>query len=284
MTAIDDRSLRVKPWLARRFHLGRTAFHVVVAGIYGFLFLPLIFIAFISVFSNRIISFPPDGYTLRWYFNILSQVQFVTGFVMSFQVALLAMIFGCALGTLAAIALTRFSFPGKAFLNMLLMSPLVVPGIVAGTALYVFYIQITELFGVRLAASLPGLAFAHITITIPWTVRLVAASMGGADRSIEEAAMNLGANPWTTFTKVTLPLIRPGIVAAALFSFIVSFGNLEMSLFLVGPGKTTLPIAILQYLSFNLDPTIAAVSVVEIAIIGIAMLVTNRFVRISSIV
>ncbi len=256
----------------------------MVAAVYGFLFLPLIFIAFISVFSNRIISFPPDGYTLRWYFNILSQAQFVNGFVMSFQVALLAMVCGCILGTLAAIALTKFSFRGKAFLNTLLMSPLIVPGIVAGTALYVFYIQITELFGLRLAGSLPGLAFAHITITIPWTVRLVATSMGGADRSVEEAAMNLGANSWTTFTKVTLPLIRPGIVAAALFSFIVSFGNLEMSLFLVGPGKTTLPIAILQYLSFNLDPTIAAVSVVEIVIIGVAMLVTNRFVRISSIV
>ena len=96
--------------------------------------------------------------------------------------------------------------------------------------------------------------------------------------------MSLGADRFTTFRRVTLPAILPGVVAASLFGFISSFGNLEMSLFLVGPGRTTLPIAILQYLEWKIDPTIAAVSVLQILLIGAAMLVTDRFVKIGRVV
>jgi putative spermidine/putrescine transport system permease protein len=106
----------------------------------------------------------------------------------------------------------------------------------------------------------------------------------GVDRAVEEAAMNLGADRLRTLLKITLPLIRPGVVAAGLFSFVVSFENLELSLFLVAPGTTTLPIAILQYLEWKIDPTIAAVSLIQIAIIMVAMIVTNRFVRLSQVV
>jgi putative spermidine/putrescine transport system permease protein len=115
-------------------------------------------------------------------------------------------------------------------------------------------------------------------------VRLVTASLAGFDRTLEEAAMNLGADRWTTFRRITLPGILPGVVAAAMFGFVASFGNLELSLFLVAPGRTTLPIAILQYLWWKIDPTIAAISVLQIAVIAVAMLVTDRFVRISRVV
>ena len=121
-------------------------------------------------------------------------------------------------------------------------------------------------------------------VVIPWTVKLITASLTRFDRSIEEAAQSLGADRWTTFRRVTLPAILPGIVAAALFSFVSSFGNLEMSLFLVGPGRTTLPIAILQYLEWKIDPTVAAVSVMQIALIAVAMLVTDRYVKIARVV
>jgi putative spermidine/putrescine transport system permease protein len=123
-----------------------------------------------------------------------------------------------------------------------------------------------------------------VLLVIPWTVRLVTASLAGFDRTLEEAAMNLGADRWTTFRRITLPGILPGVVAAAMFGFVASFGNLELSLFLVAPGRTTLPIAILQYLWWKIDPTIAAISVLQIAVIAIAMLVTDRFVRISRVV
>ena len=169
-------------------------------------------------------------------------------------------------------------------LNTLLLSPLMVPGIVTGTALYLFFVDVEMATELPLKGSISGLVLGHILITIPWTVRLIAANLVGVDRAIEEAAMNLGANRLQTLLKVTLPLIRPGVVAAALFSFVVSFGNLELSLFLVGPGVTTLPIAILQYLEWKIDPTIAAVSLIQIALILAGMVVTNRFVRLSQVV
>ena len=176
------------------------------------------------------------------------------------------------------------AFAGAAFINALLLMPLIVPGVVLGTAIYVFQIEAEIATGWPLLGTTTGLIAAHALIVIPWTARLVTASLAGFDPAIEEAAKNLGATPWTTFRRVTLPAIRPGIVAGALFGFVMSFGNLEMSLFLVGAGRTTLPIAILQYLEWKIDPTVAAVSVLQIALIGVAMMVTDRYVKISQVV
>ena len=158
-----------------------------------------------------------------------------------------------------------------------------VPGVVAGAAIYVFHVEVEVATGIRRVAALPGLVLAHVMITIPWTVRLIAANLSGLDRSVEEAAMNLGAGPVLTFRRIMLPMIRPGIVAAALFSFIVSFGNLEMTLFLVGPGRITLPIAILQYLEWRIDPTIAAVSFLQIGLVGAGMILTDRCVELANV-
>ena len=157
------------------------------------------------------------------------------------------------------------------------------PGIVAGTAIYIFRAARTvdrrarhrDAAGIRARArgaddSVDGAA--------------VGASLVGVDQSIEEAAANLGARPFTTFRRVTLPMIRPGVVAAGIFTFIVSFTDLEMSLFLVGPGRSTLQIAMLQYLEWKFDPTVAAVSVVQIGIIGVGLVVTDRFVKLSKVV
>ncbi|MGE0714881.1 MAG: ABC transporter permease [Alphaproteobacteria bacterium] len=269
-------------WLRRNWR--RAALYAAVAVVYLFILTPVIFVSWIAFFSNEIVSFPPDGYTLRWFANAWSQRVFARGFVMSLQVAFVAMVIGVSIGTLAAIAIVRYRFPGREALNMLLLSPLIVPGIVAGTALYIFYIQVDNAFDFRLQATLEGMVAAHVMLTIPWTVRLVSASLVGIDRSVEDAAMNLGADRWTTFRRVTFPMMRAGLVAAALFSFITSFENLELTLLLVGPGRTTLPIAILQYLEFKVDPTIAAVSFVQIVLIGTLMLITDRFVKLSRVV
>jgi putative spermidine/putrescine transport system permease protein len=162
--------------------------------------------------------------------------------------------------------------------------PVVVPGVVLGTAMYVFQVELENGLDVDVLGTFYALVAGHIVIVIPWVVRLVTASLAGVDLTIEEAAQNLGAGPWTTFWRITLPSIRPGIVAGALFGFVTSFGNLEMSLFLVGPGRTTLPIVILQYLEWKIDPTIAAVSVVQIVLIGGAMLLTDRYVKLARVV
>ena len=246
--------------------------------------LPIFFVCWLSFFKNEILSFPPEGYTLRWFSALWRQPQFADGFVTSLEVALLAMLGGLLVGIPASLALVRSALPLREALNTLLLSPLVVPGIVIGTSLYFFLIDVEIATELPLTGSMAGLVFGHILITIPWTVRLIAANLIGIDRAIEEAAMNLGADRLRTLLKVTLPVIRPGVVAAALFSFVVSFGNLELSLFLVSPGDTTLPIAILQYLEWKIDPSIAAVSLIQIAIISGAMVVTNRFVRLSQVV
>ncbi|MGF1611990.1 MAG: ABC transporter permease [Kiloniellales bacterium] len=249
-----------------------------------FILLPLVSVTWLSFYRQEIPAFPPDGYSLRWYGAIAGNARFVDGLLLSLQLGVIATAIGLALGVPAALCLARYRFPGREALNNLLLLPLVVPGVVLGTALYVFHVETEIATGLPILGSLLGLVSGHVLITIPWIVRLVLASLAGFDRTLEEAAQNLGADRWTSFRRITLPSILPGVVAAAMFGFVTSFGNLEMSLFLVGPGRTTLPIAILQYLEWKIDPSIAAVSVVQIALIGTAMLVTDRFVKISRVV
>ena len=263
----------------RRLHTGKWLLRTFVFLIYAIMLCPLIFVIWLSFFKDSILYFPPSGYTLAWYKNAWDNQSFVNGFVFSLQLAIVSALVGVSLGVLAALGLIRYRFRGAKYTNTLLLSPLLMP-------------QMEDLSkGIRenfldrdIVGTLGGLVLAHICLTIPWTVRLVSASMHGLDPSIEEAARNLGANGRVAFWRITLPMLRPAIVAAALFSFIVSFENLEVSISLVGPGSTTLPIAIMQYLEFNLDPTIAAVSSVQILLLGIIMLVTDRFVKLSQVV
>jgi putative spermidine/putrescine transport system permease protein len=259
--------------------LGRIALKGSAAITLAYILTPLVFVTWLAFFRQEIPSFPPEGYSLRWFAAIAGNDRFVSGFLLSLQLAVIATSIGLCLGLPAALCLSRFRFNGREALSSLLLLPLVVPGIVLGIALYVFHVETELATGLPILGSLGGLIAGHVLIVIPWTVRLVTASLAGLDRSIEEAAQSLGADRLTTFRRITLPAIRPGVVAAALFGFVSSFGNLEMS-----PGRTTLPIAIIQYLEWKIDPTIAAVSVLQIALIAVAMLITDRFVRISRVV
>jgi putative spermidine/putrescine transport system permease protein len=268
--------------LSRR--IGRFALNAMATIGLGYILTPLVFVTWLAFFAQEIPSFPPEGYSLRWFAAIAGNDRFISGFLLSLQVGVVATLIGLSLGVPAALCLSRFRFAGREALNSLLLLPLVVPGIVLGMALYVFHVEAEIHTGLPILGSLGGLVAGHVLVVIPWTVRLVTASLAGLDRSIEEAAQSLGANRWVTFRRITVPAILPGVVAAALFGFVSSFGNLEMSLFLVGPGRTTLPIAILQYLEWKIDPTIAAVSVLQIVLIGGAMLITDRFVKISRVV
>lgn len=256
----------------------------VIVLVYTLMLLPLIFVVWLSFFDSAFPSFPPPGYTLKWFAKAAQETSFVSGFVTSVQVATISAAVGVTAGTLASLALVRGTFRGRGVLNMLLLSPLIVPGIVIGTALFIFYVDIAEIFRWDPMRQLTGLVFAHTMLTIPWSIRLISANLVMIDPAVEEASRNLGASRWTTFRRVTLPIMRSGIVAATLFSFIVSFENLEVSLMLVAPGYTTFPIALLQYLEFNIDPTIAAASTVQIVVIGLGLLITDRYVKLSRIV
>jgi putative spermidine/putrescine transport system permease protein len=267
-----------------RERLARFAFQSAVVAAFVFMVLPIAMVLWLSFFSNEILSLPPEGYSLRWYSEMLAQRQFIGGFWTSLNVALLATACGLTVTTPASFALTRLKFPGREAILQLLMSPLIVPAIVIGSSLYMAFVEFEILTGLAVVGSTWGLAVGHVLITVPWSIRLITANLVGVDRSVEEAALSLGARPLIAALKVTLPLIWPGVVAAALFSFVVSFGNLEISLLLVAPGHTTLPIAILQYLQWKIDPTIAAVSALQIAVIGTGLLVTDRFVSLAKVV
>lgn len=256
-------------------------FRLLVAATMLFVVTPLIAVIWVSFFSNKIISLPPQGYSFDWYVNAWRLDDFREGFLLSLKVSLVATAVGLLVAVPASLALTRGRFAGKALINTILLSPMMIPGVVAGSALYVYFIQVEVLTHWQVAATFPGLTAAHAVLTIPWIVRLVCASLVGMNEAAEEAAMNLGARPWRVLWHVTLPMIRPGLVAGGLFSFIVSFTDLERSIFLVGPGSTTLPIAIINYLEWNLDPTVAAVATVQILIIGTALVISDKYVKLS---
>jgi putative spermidine/putrescine transport system permease protein len=248
---------------------------------------PLLAVIWVSFFENKIIGFPPSGYTLKWFANAWNFDRFHRGFILSVQIGAIATIVSLLIGVPAGLALARKKFAGHEVVHSLLMSPLIVPGIVAGAAIYMFFIEVEVFFNDRLNVGLPlsgslfGLCVAHSLLALPWTVRLVTASLIGMDRQIEEAAMTLGATPWRTFWCITLPVIRPGIVAAAMFSFVISFVDLEKSLFLVGPGRTTLPIEMVNYLEWNIDPTIAAVATMQTLLIAAALVISDRFFKLT---
>jgi putative spermidine/putrescine transport system permease protein len=264
--------------------LGRLAFAGAVGLTLTIILTPLVLVLWLSFFSNEILSLPPEGYSLRWYRALTLQPQFVSGFQLSASVALAATAAGLMVTLPAAFALTRSSLPGREAILHALMSPLIVPAIVVGAGLYLALIEFEVETGLPVTGTVFGFAAGHVLLTVPWSLRLLTANLAGVDPAIEDAALSLGATPLVTAVKVTLPLIWPGVVAAALFSFVVSFGNIEVSLFLVQPGQTTLPIAILQYLEWKIDPTVAAVSALQIALVAAALLITDRFVSLAKAV
>lgn len=255
------------------------AYPFAVWTILAFILMPVVAMMWIAFFDNKILSFPPDGHTIGWFVNAWQQDAFREGFFLSIRLALTSSVIALCLGVPAALAIGRGSFPGRELINTVLMSPLMIPAIVAGTAIYLYYVNIQMQYDVQLAGTVPGLTLAHTLIAIPWILRLLVASLAGFDRSLEEASMSLGASRLTTFFRVTFPLIRPGMTAGLLFGFIASFADVEKSLLLVGPGNITLPMAMLNYLEFRTDPVVMAVATIQVLTIGVALIISDRFVR-----
>jgi putative spermidine/putrescine transport system permease protein len=243
---------------------------------------PLLLTVYLSVFDEKLIVFPPRGYTLSWYLAI--GPAFGGPALTSLQLALASVVGSLLLGVPAGIGLSRYRFRGVGVISTLLLAPLTVPDIVLGLGIYVLLVQIDEQLGSAITGSLAGLILSHIMITTPWVVRLCLAGLVNHDRAAEEAAASLGARPWMVIWRVTLPAMRQGIIAAGLFVFISSFENLGLALFLTSPGVTTLPISIFQYLEYHIDPMVAAVAVAQMAGVCALLLVLNRFMRLSQIV
>ncbi len=243
---------------------------------------PLVLTLYLSVFDEKLILFPPHAYTLDWYSQI--PATFGAPIWTSLRLGMTAVVCSLLLGVPAGIGLSRHRFRGKTLIATLLLAPITVPGIALGLAVYIVLVVIDTNLDSALTGSLTGLVLAHVMITTPWVVRLCLASLATHDRSAEEAAASLGANPLQVIFRVTLPAMRPGIIAGALFAFVISFENLELALFLSSPGVTTLPVAVLQYLEYHIDPMVAAVAVAQTFGIAILLLLLDRFVRLGRVV
>jgi putative spermidine/putrescine transport system permease protein len=246
------------------------------------IFVPLLLTLYLSLFDETIILFPPKGYTLHWYGAMVQ--QFAGPLLVSLEIGLASVVASLLVGVPAGLALARYRFRGRDAVSTLLLAPLTVPGVAIGLAIFCFAVLIEENTGLALSSSIAVLIAAHVLITTPWVVRLCLAGLANHDRAAEEAAASLGARPLEVIWRVTLPAMRQGIVAAALFAFIVSFENLEMTLFLISPGLTTLPIAVLQYLQYHIDPMVAAIAVAQMAVIGAALLLLDRYVKLGRVV
>lgn len=251
--------------------------------IFGFIVLPLFMVVWISFFSTELITFPPKGYSLRWYENLSQQKNFLDSFLLSLRVSFFAMLISLILGLMGSVALVRYQFKGKKFIELLFLSPLIVPTIITGIAIYIFLFNAEMILNSELVPSLWSLVAAHVIISLPWTVRLISAGLQSISPSLEEAAIDLGSTRFKAFYTIVLPSLKPSIIAAGILSFIHSFNNLEISLMLVRPGETTLPIEILNYVFWQIDPLIAAVSTVQIIIIGILMWIASRFINLNKI-
>jgi putative spermidine/putrescine transport system permease protein len=237
-----------------------------------FLQVPVIIVVLASVTTTSYLTVPPVGFSLQWYWDVLGDNSYIEAIGFSLTLACTATVLSLALGTAAAYALIRRKVPGAEAISAALMAPLVFPAVVVAVALLQYY----TLVGVR--GTFGALAIAHVLITLPYVMRSVLASMAGSDPSLEEAARTLGADAWTAFFKTTLPLIRPGLVAGAIFSFIVSFDNVPVSIFLVSVRRTTLPVKIFTAVEHGIDPGIAAISTMLIIATGLALVVAERWV------
>jgi putative spermidine/putrescine transport system permease protein len=184
--------------------------------------------------------------------------DFMSAFGLSLTLGVATVVIAGTMGTLASLALLRSNLPGRRALMGVFLSPIVLPTILTGFALF----QLAMVSGVGRNAWI--LLAGHVVVATPYVMRTVLAVLANFDRSLEEAARGLGATPAQAFREVTLPLIRPGVIAGCLFAFIVSFDQFPVSLFLVSPGNETLPIAMFNYLRFDFDGTIAAASTVSI--------------------
>ncbi len=249
-----------------------------VGGVYVFLLAPILLIVLMSLNAGEFLAFPPQGISLRWYASLFGNEPFMRAIATSLWVAAVAATVSTLVGTAAALFFVRHAGRMREALRMLVMMPLMLPEILTAIAL-LFFVYATGI-GTR---TMFGLLVGHILITLPYAFMNVASSLYNFDRSIEEAARSLGARPSVVFRRITLPLIKPGIITGALFAFIVSFDLFNMSLLLKGIGTTTLPIQLFDYLRWDFDPTAAAVSSLSIILTFTIILFVDRVIGLRSL-
>lgn len=241
---------------------------ILVLVLFLYLLAPVILVFPISFSGDQVLQFPPSFWSTRWYTALFQNTVMLKAFWTSLTLAAVVTILSIVIAVPAAWTMTRTSFFGKEFLFNLFTAPLLLPTIVLGLAILIVFAS----FG--LLATMQGLVLAHLVVTLPYALRVLAVSLGTQDRACEEAARTLGAKPLTVFFRVTLPMLTPGIVAASALCFLVSFDEVVITLFLTGPRISTLPVELYNYVFNQADPLVAAASVLLILLtLGVIMIV-----------
>jgi putative spermidine/putrescine transport system permease protein len=242
----------------------------VTAATLIFTLAPLVVTIAISFSDTAFVVFPPRGFTLRWYGQILHDREFLDSLICSTGLALAATAGASLLGVPAAFAVVRGRFPGREAAAALLLAPLIFPALITGLALL-------QLFAMaRSDDTALNLLIAHVLVTLPYVVRTVSASLMQADATLEEAARTLGAARWRVFRRITVPQIAPGLAAGALFSFMVSFDNFPISLWLADAQHNPVPLLIFQRISSVFDPSVSAISSLLILFAMVVVLTVER--------
>lgn len=247
----------------------RIAASVFVALVVLFLLAPLVVVMAASLSAGGYLVFPPQGLSLRWYAEVLSDRRHQEALLTSLLIATLATAVAVPLGTAGALALSR-PFPGRSAAQLLFLSPLLFPTIVVAIGLLILA---SRALG---GSSLPVIIAGHVVLAIPFVVRPVAAVLAGVDPATGEAARVMGARPWQRYLLVTLPQCRAGIAAGALLAFLVSFDDAVLVLFLRTPAIDTLPLRIYSSLEFSPDPGVAAASTLLILLAAMVVLASER--------
>ncbi len=221
---------------------------------------PTLIVVPMSFTNRQNFGFPPKGFSAEWYSRFFSDPDWYKAALLSLRVAAVVVVLSTALGTLAALSLYRGKGPWRTPARALLLAPIIVPGVITAIAVYYVFLRW------HLTASFNGFVLAHTVLAIPLVIISVSASLAGFDEGLERAAASLGAPPFATFRRVTLPLIMPGVLTGGLFAFLTSFDEAIVSLFLSGPGERTLPVQMYQSITAAVDPTIAAASTMLIVL------------------
>lgn len=234
--------------------------------VFLFLYVPIIMVIIFS-FNTSKMNIVWEGFTIQWYGSFFQNRSLMESLWLSLWIALISTAVSTVIGTLGALGLSRFQFKGKNLIDQLLYIPVVIPEIVLGVALLCIFSAL------KMELGITTITLSHITFCIPFVVMNVRARIAGFDKTLEEAAGDLGANPMQTFFKVTLPLIMPGVTSGALLSFSLSLDDVIISFFVTGPGATTLPLKILSMVKTGITPEVNALStiIMFVIIIGISL-------------
>jgi putative spermidine/putrescine transport system permease protein len=254
--------------------LGWAALIAVTVVTYTVLLAPILVVLVEAFNPAEIMSFPPEGVSLRWFVAFFAHRDFMSSLRLSTELALASATIATGIGTMAGLALAR-ARPSTAA-TTLLLSPLYVPRVLIGLSLLLVFAAL------KMTGSFAGLLLGHVLLTVPYVVRTVWVGASGIERAVEEAARVLGATPWEVFRRVTLPLLRAPVLAGFVFALIVSFSDIYLALFISGPETNTLPLRMFTFMEWDQSPLVAAAAAVQIVLILAVVILAERLVGLSA--